>query len=226
MPGSAPPPPTSDVWRERVWMVRNFDGETIGGPLSLTEIREGMSRGKLEGAVLLAREGSTAWRPLDDVMEDASDMLPTVMNVDAPRIGVGPSRPPPPPPAPSVRPPPPALPQVSAWFVAVAPGQVVGPVTNDQVLQAIEGGQCPPESSVCVSGESVWKPISSIAAFAAAFERRNAGAAHGGRSGPISVAPGAAGTPEVRMSLKVFVILCAGGMLVFALVLVLVLVLR
>jgi len=219
MQGSAPPP-ANDVWRERVWMVRNFDGETIAGPLTLADIRDGMAQGKLEGAVLIAREGSTAWRPIEDVMDDAADMLPTVMNAEAPKLGGMPSKPPPPPPAPSVRPP---LPAVAAWFVAVAPGHVVGPVNNEQVLQAIANNQVPPGATVCVAGENAWKPIQSIPAFADAFMRRAPAASI---SGSISVAPSATGTPEVRISLKVFVIMCAGGLVLLALVLVLAIVLR
>ena len=202
-------------------MVRNFDGETIAGPLSLADLRDGMARGRLDGAVLTAREGSTAWRPIDDVMEDASDMLPTVMGGDAPKLGTMPSRPPPPPPAPSIRPPPP-LPAVSAWFVAIAPGQVVGPVTNEQVMQAIAGGQVPQGGTVCIAGETAWKPIQSIPAFADAFGRR----ALAPRSGPISVAPSPTGAPEVRISLNTFVVFCVAGLLLFALVLVLAITLR
>jgi hypothetical protein len=220
MQGSGPPP-ANDVWRERVWMVRNFDGETIGGPLSLVDVRDGMAQGRLDGAVLIAREGSTAWRPIEDVMDDASDMLPTVMGVDAPPLGVMPSRPPPPPPAPSVRPPPP-LPAVSAWFVAVAPGQVVGPVTNEQVMQAIANGQVPQGGTVCVAGETAWKPIQSIPAFADAFGRR----ATAPRSGPVAVVAPPAEAPEVRISLKIFVLLCVAGLLLLALVLVLAITLR
>ena len=97
-----------------------------------------------------------------------------------------------------------------------------GPVTNDQVLQAIAQGQVPEGSSMCVTGESAWRPIRTIAAFADAFDRRGPPQ----RSGPISVAPNPGGTPEVRMSLKMFVVLCAGGFLLLSIVLVIALVMR
>ncbi|GAC1543435.1 MAG: hypothetical protein NVS3B10_07670 [Polyangiales bacterium] len=115
-PKRSAPPPEQDPQREPAWMIGDFDGEIVDGPVSLEQVRRDVASGKLTGGELLARAGSTAWRPLQEILAEAAQVAAAAWAPPVPqattRIGTPlpvarpsqapkpPSRPPQPPPGP------------------------------------------------------------------------------------------------------------------------------
>src|SRR5579863_4271059 len=86
------------------------------------------------------------------------------------------------------------------WFVCVPGGATVGPVSTSLLILGIRSGKVPDDALVCRKGESTWRGVFEVAAFAAALPGPDAfqGAAIDARYADKSVL-GRGGMGEVRL---------------------------
>ncbi len=55
-------------------MLGNLDGDIVGGPFSLDEVRRDLETGRLQGHELLAKVGTKNWRPIEKAFARARDI--------------------------------------------------------------------------------------------------------------------------------------------------------
>lgn len=151
-----------DAFDEPSWMLGNLDGEIVGGPLSLNQVRAGLKDRSIVGTELLARAGSSAWRPIHEVLADPRSAIPS-----------------------SIPPPRTDRPRGAEWYVQVPGRTPDGPLATELVVLGIVERRIPINARVCLVGASAWSDVATVKEFANAVRPHVSGA---GASGSQSVA--------------------------------------
>lgn len=132
-----------DAFDEPSWMLGNLDGEIVGGPLSLNQVRAGLKDRSIVGTELLARAGSSAWRPIHEVLADPRSAIPS-----------------------SIPPPRTDRPRGAEWYVQVPGRTPDGPLATELVVLGIVERRIPVNARVCLVGASAWSDVATVKEFA------------------------------------------------------------
>lgn len=132
-----------DALDEPSWMLGNLDGEIVGGPLSLNQVRAGLKDRSIVGTELLARAGSSAWRPIHEVLADPRSAIPS-----------------------SIPPPRTDRPRGAEWYVQVPGRTPDGPLATELVVLGIVERRIPINARVCLVGASAWSDVATVKEFA------------------------------------------------------------
>ncbi len=180
-----------DPFDEKSWMLGNLDGEMVGGPLSLNQVRNGLKDRSIQGTELLARAGSSAWRPIHEVLADPRSKMPSSM----------------PPPRPD------RSKKAAEWYVQVPGGAPEGPLATELVVLGVIERRIPTNARVCLVGATAWSDIAQVKEFANALRPLMPAPTEPATTTPIVTAG--------RDKLTLIVVIAVGALVVFGIVLVL-----
>ncbi|MBK7397537.1 MAG: hypothetical protein IPJ34_14905 [Myxococcales bacterium] len=132
----------TDAFDESSWMLGNMDGEIVGGPLSLNQVKSGLKDRSIVGTELLARAGSSAWRPIHEVLADPRSHISS--SIPPPRTDRS---------------------HGAEWYVQVPGRTPDGPLATELVVLGLVERRIPANARVCLVGASGWSDIASVKEF-------------------------------------------------------------